>query len=424
MTFFYHILSLLIAIIIVPVFTILSFFSKYKFKFLKHHFGFTPKIKKEEGKILWFYALSLGEVKAAAPILKKIHEKNLNLQIVVSVTTDSGYEGALMHLKIAENIFFHPLDCLPFTWLARSRIQPDMYVVIDTGFWPGLIDQLHKQNTSIILLNGRISHRSASGYLKAGSLFRNMFQQFNLLCMQNNNSQQTMVDLGVNPEKIEVVGDPKFDSLQLMTDNDRNRLRQFYKLEESTPVWVAGSTHAGEEEIILNAHQHLKEKHPCLVLILAPRRIERADEIAALLEKKSISYCRRSLLENSEPESVILLDTVGELAALYSLGQVVFIGHSLIEPGGGHSLIEPLSHGVAVLHGPHIENIDHVADEAHKQSVAFTVRNSEEIKEKVDALLKQKDHRRRLAAKAKSFISDQQGAAEKMATIIFKFLES
>ena len=221
-----------------------------------------------------------------------------------------------------------------------------------------------------------------------------------------------------------MVGDPKFDSLQLITNNDIKRLRQDYKLEESTPVWIAGSTHAGEEEIILNAHQHLKEKHPCLVLILAPRRIERVDEIAALLEKKSISYCRRSLLENSELESVILLDTVGELAAIYSLGQVVFIGRSLIEPGGGHSMIEPLSHGVAVVHGPYIENIDHVADEAHKQSVAFTVRNSEEIEEKVDVLLKQKDYRRRLASKAKSFINDQQGAAEKMATIIVKFLES
>jgi len=424
MAFFYHILSLLIAIIIVPIFTILSFFSKHKFKFLKHHFGFVPKIKKEEGKILWVYALSLGEVKSAAPILKKIHEKNLNLKIVVSVTTDSGYEGALMHLKIAENIFFHPLDCLPFTWLARNRIQPDIYAVTDTGFWPGLIDQLHKQNIPIILLNGRISHRSASGYLKAGSLFRNMFQQFNLLCMQNNNSQENMVALGVNPEKIKVVGDPKFDSLQAMTNNDINGLRQYYKLEKSTPVWIAGSTHAGEEEIILNAHQRLKEKHPCLVLILAPRRIERVDKIAALLEKKSIPYCRHSLLKNSEPESVILLDTFGELATIYSLGQVVFIGRSLIEPGGGHSLIEPLSHGVAVLHGPYIENIDHVADKAHKQSVAFTVRNSEEIKEKVDSLLTQKNYRRSLACKAKSFVNDQQGAAEKIATIMFKFLRA
>ena len=130
MTFFYHILSLLVAVIILPLFTLLSIFSKHKFKFLRHHFGFTPRRKKEGGKTVWLYALSLGEVKAAAPVLKNIHKKNSNLKIVVSVTTDSGYEGALENLKMAENIFFHPLDCLPFTWLVISRIQPDLFVVI------------------------------------------------------------------------------------------------------------------------------------------------------------------------------------------------------------------------------------------------------------------------------------------------------
>ena len=112
---------------------------------MKHHFGFAPRRKNVEGKTIWLYALSLGEVKAAAPVLKNIHEKNPNLKIVISVTTDSGYEGALEHLKMAENIFFHPLDCLPFIWLAISRIQPDLFVVTDTGFWPGLIDQLYNK---------------------------------------------------------------------------------------------------------------------------------------------------------------------------------------------------------------------------------------------------------------------------------------
>lgn len=422
MTFFYHILSLLVALVLVPAFTFLSIFSKHKFKFLRHHFGFISKTKKQEGKTLWLYALSLGEVKAAAPVLNKIHEKNPNLKIVVSVTTDSGYEGALQHLKMAESIFFHPLDCMPFTWLALGRIQPDIFVVTDTGFWPGLIDQLHNQKIPLILLNGRISHRSARGYLKAGSLFKNMFQQFDRLCMQNHNSQQAIVALGVNPEKITVVGDPKFDALRPMTDNEKCRLQQTFKLKEGTPVWIAGSTHAGEEEIILDAHQHLREKHPDLVLILAPRRIERIGEVIALLEKKTLSFCRRSLLENSAPESVILLDTMGELADIYSLGQVAFIGRSLIEPGGGHSLIEPLANGLAVLHGPHIENIGPIADEAHKSGLAFTVKNAKEIQEKVHALLEQKEHRRELAAKAKSFINDQRGAAEKMAATILKFL--
>ena len=416
MTRFYHILSLLVAVVMVPVFTTLAVFSKHKFKFLRHHFGFVPTIKKGESKILWLHALSLGEVKAAAPVLKNLHNKSPYLKIVVSVTTDSGYEGAVEHLKIAEKIFFHPLDCLPFTYLALSRIKPDLYIVTDTGFWPGLTDQLHKQNTPQILFNGRISHRSAKGYLKAGSLFKTMFQQFNRLCMQNKNSEQAAAALGVDPDKVEVIGDPKFDSLQPLTVEDRNRLRKTFLLKEDTPVWVAGSTHTGEEEIILNAHQQLREKHPDLILILAPRRIERINEVVALLQKKNLSFARRSSLEISEP--VILLDTMGELAKVYSLGQIAFIGKSLIEPGGGHSLIEPLSHGVAVLHGPHIENIGHVADEAHTNGLAFTVHNAEEIVKTVHSLLRHKERRMELAEKAKKLIEDQQGASEKMAETI------
>ena len=416
MTRFYHILSLLVAVVMVPVFTTLAVFSKHKFKFLRHHFGFVPTIKKGESKILWLHALSLGEVKAAAPVLKNLHNKSPYLKIVVSVTTDSGYEGAVEHLKIADKIFFHPLDCLPFTYLALSRIKPDLYIVTDTGFWPGLTDQLHKQNTPQILFNGRISHRSAKGYLKAGSLFKTMFQQFNRLCIQNKNSEQAAAALGVDPDKVEVIGDPKFDSLQPLIVEDRNRLRKTFLLKEDTPVWVAGSTHTGEEEIILNAHQQLREKHPDLILILAPRRIERINEVVALLQKKNLSFARRSSLEISEP--VILLDTMGELAKVYSLGQIAFIGKSLIEPGGGHSLIEPLSHGVAVLHGPHIENIGHVADEAHMNGLAFTVHNAEEIVKTVHSLLRHKERRMELAEKAKKLIEDQQGASKKMAETI------
>jgi 3-deoxy-D-manno-octulosonic-acid transferase len=416
MTRFYHILSLIIAVVMVPVFTALAVFSKHKFKFLRHHFGFVPIIKKGKSKTLWIYALSLGEVKAAAPVLKNLHNKNPHLKIVVSVTTDSGYEGAVEHLKMAENIFFHPLDCLPFTSLALNRIKPDLYIVTDTGFWPGLTDQLHKQNTPQILFNGRISHHSATGYLKVGSLFKTMFQQFDRLCMQNENSKQATVAFGVTPDKVEVISDPKFDSLQPLTDGDKNRLRETLKLKEDTPVWIAGSTHAGEEEIILNAHQQLKEKHPDLILILAPRRIERINEVIALLQKKNLSFARRSSLEISE--SVVLLDTMGELGKVYSLGQVAFIGNSLIAPGGGHSLIEPLSYGVAVLHGPHIENIGHVADEAHTNGLAFTVHNSEEIVKTVHSFLEHKERRIELAGKAKKLIEGHQGASEKMAGII------
>jgi 3-deoxy-D-manno-octulosonic-acid transferase len=413
---FYHILSLLLVVIIVPVFTTLSIFSKHKFKFLRHHFGFAPKIKNGESKTLWLYALSLGEVNAAAPVLKKIHNENPQIRIVVSVTTDSGYEAAVKQLEMAENIFFHPLDCLPFTCLALSRIKPDLYIVTDTGFWPGLTDQLHNQKTPQILFNGRISCRSAKAYLKAGSLFKTMFQQFDRLCMQNKSSAEVATALGVNPDKVKIIGDTKLDSLNPFTDEDKNQLHENFKLNKNAPVWIAGSTHAGEEEVILTAHQQLREKHPDLILILAPRRIERINKVIDLLQKKKISFSQRSSLITAE--SVILLDTMGELAKVYSLGQAAFIGNSLIEPGGGHSLIEPLSHGVAVIHGPHIENIGDIADEIHTNGLAFTVHNAEEIIKTVHSLLEHNEQRIELAGKAKKLIEDQQGASEKMAETI------
>ena len=424
MTLIYHIFSILIVIIIVPLFTVMSLFTKHKFKFILNHFGFVPPTTKNERKTLWFYALSLGEVKAAKQVLIKIKHKDPSLRIVVSVTTDSGYEGALEHLKMAENIFFQPLDCMPFTWLGIRKIQPDLYVINDTGFWPGLIDQLHKKKIPVILLNGRISHRSVKTYLKAGSLFKNLFQQFDRLCMQNKNSHQAALSLGVNPKKLEVLGDPKLDALQTLTEQEKKQLQRAFKLKTDSPLWIAGSTHAGEETIILDAHQQLKEKYPDLILILAPRRTERTGEIAKLLQKKNISFCRRSLLKNNEPAGVILLDTMGELGELYSLGQVAFVGCSLIEPGGGHSLIEPLSHGVVVLHGPHIENIGPIANEANKIGLVFTVYNAEDIQEKVHALLENSNYRIELVAKAKSFINGHKGAAEKMAAITLDILKS
>ncbi|MDC0207404.1 hypothetical protein OAL04_09245 [Nitrospinae bacterium] len=402
----------------------MSLFTKHKFKFILNHFGFVPSTTKNERKTLWFYALSLGEVKAAKQVLIKIKHKDPSLRIVVSVTTDSGYEGALEHLKMAENIFFQPLDCMPFTWLGIRKIQPDLYVINDTGFWPGLIDQLHKKKIPVILLNGRISHRSVKTYLKAGSLFKNLFQQFDRLCMQNKNSHQAALSLGANPKKLEVLGDPKLDALQTLTEQEKKQLQRAFKLKTDSPLWIAGSTHAGEETIILDAHQQLKEKHPDLILILAPRRTERIGEIAKLLQKKNISFCRRSLLKNNEPAGVILLDTMGELAELYSLGQVAFVGCSLIEPGGGHSLIEPLSHGAVVLHGPHIENIGPIANEANKIGLVFTVYNAEDIQEKVHALLENSNYRIELVAKAKSFINGHKGAAEKMAAITLDILKS
>ena len=240
--------------------------------------------------------------------------------------------------------------------------------------------------------------------------------------MQNTNGEKAALALGVNREHFEVIGDSKYDALQTMTDEEKEQVRQTFKLKADTPVWIAGSTHAGEEEIILNAHRLLLAKHPDLVLILAPRRMERVKEVAALLKKENFSFVLRSSLENAESTSVILLDTMGELARVYSLGQIAFVGRSLVQPGGGHSLIEPLSHGLAVLHGPYVENISHVSETAHNQGLVFQMTNPEELEQKVHTLLKKPSHRLEISEKAKIFIAQQQGAANKMADIITQCL--
>ncbi len=415
MIYLYHFLSLFVAVLLIPLFALTTLFSKHKWRGLVHHFGWVPKPPGK--KILWLHALSMGEVVAATPVLQRVREKNPELVIALSVTTDSGYATAL-NSGFADSVFFHPLDCLPFTQLALSRINPDIYVVTDTGFWPGLIDLLHRRNIPALLCNGRLSERSARRYLSTSSLFKDTFQKFHRLGMQNTNGEKAALALGVNRELVEVMGDPKYDALQPMTDEEKERLRQSFKLEAGTPVWIAGSTHAGEEKIILDAHRQLMAKHPNLVLILAPRRMERVEEVVGLLKKENIAFTLRSSPEPAK--TVVLLDTMGELAKVYSLGQIAFVGRSLIHPGGGHSLIEPLSYGLPVMHGPFIENIGHVADKA--QELALPVQNSGDIKERVQTLLENENLRHELAKKARSFITKQQGASEKMAQSITKVL--
>jgi 3-deoxy-D-manno-octulosonic-acid transferase len=217
MIFLYHLLSLFLAVLLVPLFSLSALFSKHKWKGLAHHFGWVPAKTRQSEKTLWLHALSMGEVIAAAPVLKLLRGQNPDLYIALSVTTDSGYETA-HKLDFIDSVFFHPLDCLPFTQLALCRINPDLYVVTDTGFWPGLIDLLHKKNAPALLFNGRISERAARRYLLAGSLFKETFQKFHRLYMQNTNGEKAALALGVSRENIEVVGDSKYDALQPMTD--------------------------------------------------------------------------------------------------------------------------------------------------------------------------------------------------------------
>jgi 3-deoxy-D-manno-octulosonic-acid transferase len=421
----YHIFSTFLALIVVPVFSIYAIFTVNKRKGLSQHFGEIPSPPKTKDapkrKTLWLYALSLGEVISAEPMLKIIHNERPDIRLVVTVTTDSGYDGARAHLAFVDQITFHPIDCLPFNLSALDAIQPDVYVITDTGIWPGLLDLMERRKIPVLLFNGRISERSAKRYLRFDGIAKSLFNKFTLLCMQNQRGWDIINAIGLDREKVRTIGDPKYDAVQTVSKREQRELRDSLALDNDTPVWVAGSTHEGEEEIILDAFRIAQKSFPNLMLILAPRRMERIDSVSEILDRKEISYADRSEFLNGIAE-VILLDTMGELAIMYSIADIAFVGNSLIKPGGGHSLIEPLAQGIMTLHGPHIQHMRHVAKVLHPHGLAIEVSTAEEIAKEIESLLADETRKEIISQTGPKVLKQFQGASRIMAEIVLDLM--
>ncbi len=427
MMIFYNIFSTLAALAVLPLFTFYSLATGRKGRGLAHHFGLIPSFQTSGKKILWLYAISRGEVNAAAPILRRIREERPDIFLLVSVTTDSGFDAAQDCLPFADQIVFHPLDCWPFVALAVKRIQPDLFVVTDTGFWPGLINFLRQRQTPMILFNGRLSQKSIRRYKSVGSLFSSMFKKFDALCMQNSQSREAVIDFGVDASRVRINADPKLETLAKVAHQDRLQIRRELGILEDDLVWVAGSSHQGEENILLDAYQKLKSDYPKLRLVLAPRRLERIQGVENLITGIKLSFVRRSNIKEGDAQSkdVILLDSMGELADIYSIADITFVGRSLIAPGGGHSLLEPVAQGKIVVHGPYVENVREIAEKLEKAGVSFTVKNTREMVTVIDELLKNESRRKELSQKALAFIEseEQDSPSRPMADFILRYID-
>ncbi len=422
MIYLYHLISILACLIVAPCFSLFSFLSRDKWRRLKDHFGFVPldDVRDKAQKTIWFHALSLGEVVGATPAIRLIRKDRPQDRIVVSVTTDSGFEAAKRKLPDIDVLMFHPLDCLPFTWSAIQRIQPDIFVLVDTGFWPGFIHLLQLKGVPALLFNGRISSRSMRKYKIFGAFFSQLFNWFTMLCMQNPHSRNGLESIGVDKSRLMVIGDPKFDTLPTLTKEKQDKVRQKLRIAPLSMIWVAGSTHEGEEEVILDVHARLKEQFGNLTLVLAPRRLERSFHTARIIMSKGISFVRRSDQWDKDGYdfSVLLLDTMGELAEVYSICDLAFVGNSLGTPGGGHNLIEPVAYGKPVLFGPYVENNQHNADALIESGLGIKVSTADELEAAVRHWLSERTELARLEGKAKGFVLHHQGASRRMADII------
>lgn len=414
------------SLVIMPAFTAYSLLTGKKRRGLKDHFGWVPVVEKKPGqKLVWLHALSLGEVNGAAPVLKIIREKRPSIAIAVSVTTDAGYDAAQRLLPFVDHIFFHPLDSWPFIARALDRIKPDLYVLTDTGFWPSMLMSLKERRIPPMIFNGRISEKSQARYKQIATMVKPLLESFAVICMQSERGRTTIQDLGAPPQRVRIVGDTKFDALQIVPEPDRLRIRDRFRFPRDGQVLVAGSTHEGEEKALVNAYFKLCRKFPKLSMVIAPRRLERLDEISKYLNKENVRFSLRSQIDpRSKPmANIILLDTLGELAKVYAIADVAFVGRSLFAPGGGHNLLEPVAQGKPVLHGPYVENNQKTASELKAQGLAFTVSDDQSLYTVVRKLLLHADELPRLQEKAAAFVQSKRGSALEIAKYIVAILK-
>jgi 3-deoxy-D-manno-octulosonic-acid transferase len=419
----FKIASFIVLPIFLPLLAISAFILRKKTRGFLHHLGWVP-FPNDRGqsfsKTAWFFALSVGEVGSIVPLLKTLRESQPDIRIVVSVTTEAGFETAQRSLNFVENLFFHPLDFWPFWERALRRINPDLFILTETGFWPGQLLLMKKLEIPSFLFQGRISEKSAQTYKNLSFISKDMFNSFKTLCVQSEDGESKLKSLGIPQEKIKVLGNSKFDGLETVSDERWEDILSQLKINPSAPVWVAGSTHEGEEAVILDAFAQLREKFPDLVLILAPRRLERLQQVISEIESKNLKFIQKSLLSEQDGQPIILLDTMGELADIYSIATVAFVGKSLFKPGGGHSLAEPAAQGVPTCHGPFMEYQRDMTESFGNIGATIEVQGPEDLGEKIEDLLQDPARRKNLGEKAQNLVQESRGATQKMVELILK----
>ena len=322
---------------------------------LGQRLGSVPEALNAQQPVIWVHAVSVGEVLAVSSLVEQLKNRFPGHTVVVSTTTDTGQRLARAKFGDA-NVFYFPLD---FAFAIRpylEGLQPRLVVIAETEFWPNFLRLTHRSGARIAIVNARISDRSWPGYRRFHSLLIGILRQVDLFLAQSGEDKKRLVDIGAPADRVQVSGNLKFDVPLPPVPAIVASLRAAFKQAGSTPILVCGSTVEDEEPLLLQAFVNVLASHPKAVMILAPRHPERFAEVAKLLEDLGLHFWKRSLW-SGEPivGGVLLIDTIGELASLYALADIAFVGGSLV-PRGGHNIIEPAQHGVAIVVGNHTEN--------------------------------------------------------------------
>ncbi|QZD71736.1 lipid IV(A) 3-deoxy-D-manno-octulosonic acid transferase [Pseudomonas sp. 3-2] len=365
---------------------------------------------------IWVHAVSVGESIAAAPMIRALLQRYPQLPITVTCMTPTGSER--IHAMFANEpriqhcYLPYDLPCAAARFL--DRVQPKLAVIMETELWPNHIHQCAKRGIPVALANGRLSERSAKGYGRFSKLTAPMLAEMSLFAVQTEAEAQRFRDLGARAETVEVTGSIKFDlTIDPQLLQRAAELRGQWQAQER-PVWIAASTHEGEDEVVLNAHRRLLANHPDALLILVPRHPERFNSVFELCQREGFATVRRSTGASVDAQTSVLLgDTMGELLFLYALADSAFVGGSLV-PNGGHNLLEPAALAKPVISGPHLFNFLDIAAQLRSAGALAEVDDAEGLATEVQRLFELPRDAQRMAEAGLSVMRRNQGALQRL----------
>ena len=405
------------------------FTGKYR-KSFRQKLGFIPFSLQEKMRgspRIWLNAVSVGEVIAVSSLVKALREIYPQACLILSTGTETGQEMARRIVKEATAYIYYPLD-LP--WVARkvlNLVDPDLFINTETEIWPNFLRLAKRKGVRTILVNGRISTRSFGRYRKTSFFWRKVLENLDVMSMVSDADAERIQAIGAKPERVIVNGNSKYDALAGQTEpRFEEEMREILNINKEDKVFIAASTHRGEEEIVLRAYKRFLEKFPGMFLIIVPRHIERVREVEEIIKREGFgSYIRRSRIKGDKQrttEPVIVLDTIGELFKVYSLGTIVFCGGSFV-PRGGQNVLEPAAWGKVVFYGPSLEDFPDARKLLERVGAGIPLKDCEGLIEKGLGLLAHLRELKKRGEAGREAVISSGGAARRNAELVGKLLK-
>jgi len=383
-------------------------------------FGFYKKIPKSG--VIWFHTVSVGEAEAAFALIESVAARYPNESILVTTTTPTGSARVKAFLGHRVQHVYLPYDLPGAMKRFYRHFKPKVAIILETEIWPNMLYQANKRQVPLLIVNARLSEKSARAYARLGTFITQTLSNVTHICAQTQQSADRFKELGVAVERVSVPGNIKFDvEMPVLLREQAEVIRRDWF--QQRPSWMAASTHEGEDEKVLAAFSVIKKKFPNALLVLVPRHPERFDKVMKLCLRQGYSVTRRSDQKSGRVDKdIFLLDTLGELKLYYATVDVAFVGGSLV-PTGGHNMLEPAALSVPIVFGPYVHNFIEISEQLLKYNAAIEVVDEHELAEQVIHLLGQPALRVEMGLAGVDFVSKNQGAVNKIAQHIYSYLD-